>query len=130
MNPPDDNARGLLRLIPQVNELAASAEQAPGCSGVPRQVITRASRELTERLRLDILAGRDLSEEDLSMEKLASEVGAAAAGLMRPSLRRVINASGVVLHTNLGRSPLSPDCLLYTSPSPQDRTRSRMPSSA
>ena len=111
MNPPDDNARGLLRLIPQVNELAASAEQAPGCGGVPRQVITRASRELTERLRLDILAGRDLSEEDLSMEKLASEVGAAAAGLMRPSLRRVINATGVVLHTNLGRSPLSPDAL-------------------
>ena len=61
MNPPDDNARGLLRLIPQVNDLVASAEQASACEGVPRQVITRAAREVTERLRLEILSGRPVA---------------------------------------------------------------------
>ncbi|HEY5493293.1 MAG TPA: L-seryl-tRNA(Sec) selenium transferase [Candidatus Anoxymicrobiaceae bacterium] len=111
MNPPDDNARGLLRLIPQVNELAASAEQAAACDGVPRQVITRVAREVTESLRTEILSGHPVAEEDLSMEKLELEVCAAAARLMRPSLVKVINATGVVLHTNLGRSPLSIDAL-------------------
>jgi L-seryl-tRNA(Ser) seleniumtransferase len=111
MNPPDDNARGLLRLIPQVNDLAASTEQAAACDGVPRQVITRVAREVTESLRTEILSGHLVAEEDLSIEKLEIEVCAAAAMLMRPSLVKVINATGVVLHTNLGRSPLSIDAL-------------------
>ena len=105
MNPPDDNAKGFLRLIPQVNDLVEAAASSEG--GAPRQVLTRVARELTERLRAQILSGRELGEADLSLEKLAAEVSASAGALMRPSLRKVINATGVVLHTNLGRAPLS-----------------------
>jgi L-seryl-tRNA(Ser) seleniumtransferase len=44
---------------------------------------------------------------EVSAEGLAARVERAIEGLARPSLRRVLNASGVILHTNLGRAPLS-----------------------
>lgn len=108
MTPPEENKQALLRLIPQVNELVESAEASGAAPGVPRQVLTEAAREVLERTRNAILSGDGPpSEEELSHAALCARVADEAARSMKPSMRAVINATGVVLHTNLGRSPLS-----------------------
>lgn len=61
-------------------------------------------RRVLDGLRNEIRAGSaEISENGFSIE---TRVERALAGLAAPSLRRVINATGVVLHTNLGRAPL------------------------
>jgi L-seryl-tRNA(Ser) seleniumtransferase len=112
MNPPDKNKKELLRLIPQVNDLVDSASSVASAVGVPRQVLTRAARDVVEGLRARLLEGEGgYAPADLSPERLGEVVAAEAALMMRPSLRKVINATGVVLHTNLGRAPLAPSAL-------------------
>ena len=75
-----------------MEELAASL-------GGPRALAVRAAREAIEEER------RRLSEGEPPGEVTADARGRMAA-LTRPSLRRVLNASGVIVHTNLGRAPL------------------------
>jgi L-seryl-tRNA(Ser) seleniumtransferase len=106
MIPPDEDSRDLLRLIPQVNELADFVEK--GRDGtVPRTLLVAAARSVCERVRDSILS-RDASigPSSLDTARLAAMVEDEAEKLTRPSLRRVVNATGVVLHTNLGRAPL------------------------
>jgi L-seryl-tRNA(Ser) seleniumtransferase len=89
------NNNEALRGLPSVEVLAASL---PG----PRAVAVVAAREVIDERRAGILAG-DEGEPDL--ERLAAE---RAGELSRGALGPVINATGVILHTNLGRAPLAP----------------------
>ncbi len=68
----------------------------------PRRLMVEEVRRVLETMREEIRAGRDIST--LPIEK---RVERNLARLETPSLRRVINATGVVLHTNLGRAPLA-----------------------
>jgi L-seryl-tRNA(Ser) seleniumtransferase len=87
-----------LRRLPSVEELASA-------SGVgSHRLAVTAAREEIALLRERIMGGGD---PDVSAEALASAVGARAALIAAGTLRRVINATGVVLHTNLGRAPLA-----------------------
>jgi len=76
---------------------------------VPREVVVQCIRETLEEVR----AARrsDPPGEDVTTSETAAAVAEAVARRLeanaRPSLRRVVNATGVVIHTNLGRSPLS-----------------------
>jgi L-seryl-tRNA(Ser) seleniumtransferase len=76
----------------------------PRLSGEPRSLAVQAARAVLERARDDIRAGRDPGDP---VESCLAEL---AAG-RRPSLRRVLNATGVIVHTNLGRAPLAPSAL-------------------
>jgi L-seryl-tRNA(Ser) seleniumtransferase len=69
-----------LRALPSVDRLATAVARA----------------ELAER-RAELLAG---AEDEVDLVARARE-------RLRPSLRRVLNATGVIVHTNLGRAPLS-----------------------
>jgi L-seryl-tRNA(Ser) seleniumtransferase len=84
-----------LRDLPSVDELARGHDD-------PRAV--DAARSVLGRARLQIKAGEDPG--DLAA-RLEQELAAARA----PRLRRVINATGVIVHTNLGRAPLAPAAL-------------------
>jgi L-seryl-tRNA(Ser) seleniumtransferase len=68
----------------------------------PRTLIVAEIRRVLEQARAGIRAG------DANAVPIETRVQRALSDLDRPSLRRVINATGVVLHTNLGRAPLAP----------------------
>lgn len=107
MNPPDEQRRALLRLIPQVGELMELALSRDAVSRVPRQVLSRAARNACELARISILESPEPpTPADLAPEALAAMVAGEVERITRPHLRKVINATGVVLHTNLGRAPL------------------------
>lgn len=91
----------LLRRIPKVDEILARPGVAEAVAQGRRNNMTEAARRVTEALRAEILAG---GEPDLSLEQAALRTLAAAAEEDRMSLRPVINATGIVLHTNLGRA--------------------------
>jgi L-seryl-tRNA(Ser) seleniumtransferase len=89
-----------LRELPSVNEVVERL--FPALARFPRAPIVAEARRAIEERRSRILAGGD---DGISVEERVME---ALAALERPSLRRVVNATGVVLHTNLGRAPLGP----------------------
>ena len=68
-------------------------------------MIVDSVREVIDELRKDILEGR--RSQVGTKETLMTEIVARITGKKKKSLRRVINATGVVLHTNLGRANLS-----------------------
>jgi L-seryl-tRNA(Ser) seleniumtransferase len=75
---------------------------------VPRTVLTAAVRDVVSRLRGEILSEPGLSSEAaLAEEALLEEVRKAVDAAMSLNLDRLVNATGVVVHTNLGRSLLS-----------------------
>jgi L-seryl-tRNA(Ser) seleniumtransferase len=84
-----------LRDLPSVDELGRAADDP---------LATAAARAVLDRAREEIRAGADPG--DLT-QRLHAELDA----LRAPSLRRVLNATGVVVHTNLGRAPLPPAAL-------------------
>ncbi len=84
-----------LRDLPSVDELARDERLA----GEPAALVVAAARSALERAREEIRAGHEPG--DLG-ERALRELAAARA----PSLRRALNATGVIVHTNLGRAPL------------------------
>lgn len=92
----------LLRKIPKVDELL----RHPSLSSLSCQhtVLTESVREVIDTLRQQILAGE---EPCLEEESICEEVIRCVTKKTTMSLRPVINATGIVLHTNLGRAKLS-----------------------
>jgi L-seryl-tRNA(Ser) seleniumtransferase len=102
MAPMDRNA--LLRTLPKVDALLEREDLTALAALQPRAVVVAAVREAVEAARARVLAGAD---EAISAADIAADVAALVEARMRPSLRRVVNATGIIVHTNLGRSVLS-----------------------
>ena len=94
------NGSEKLRALPAVHEVLDRL--ADSAARYPRALVVAEIRAVLDQMRTEILAGR---EAGAGVEE---RVARRLAALERPSLRRVINATGVVLHTNLGRAPLGP----------------------
>jgi L-seryl-tRNA(Ser) seleniumtransferase len=98
----------LFRSLPSVNDLLLS----PACQSFlvtnSRNEVLLAVRRVLAELRLEIDSG-DHTESSLTkrIDQLQSAIGKYLASSRQYSLRPVINATGVILHTNLGRAPLS-----------------------
>jgi L-seryl-tRNA(Ser) seleniumtransferase len=98
--------KSLLRLIPKVDSVLDHPAVKELFKTVPELMVKDAVRREIDHARSMVLGGKITDDFDLSLDNVA---GAAAVRVMemdRPRLRRVINATGVVIHTNLGRSPL------------------------
>jgi L-seryl-tRNA(Ser) seleniumtransferase len=102
--PPEVGA--LLRRIPAVDELLAAPRVQHALAVYPRWSVLQAVREVLADRRERVKAGQ-AGEALLDPGALEAAVVEAAAEKAAPSLRAVINATGVVIHTNLGRAPLA-----------------------
>ena len=99
-----ENRQSILREIPKIDELLLDEQLIFFMESTPRAVIVNAAREITERVRTEILVGNRKEAPD--RQEMVSDIRALVEGKKKHSLRHLVNASGVILHTNLGRANL------------------------
>lgn len=99
----------IYRRLPAVDELLRAPELAGALDRFPRSVLLEAARTVLDQLREAINEADEvkLQGREFSIKKIAPLVAGVAEAANRPRLRSVINATGVVLHTNLGRAVLA-----------------------
>jgi len=108
----DYDVRSLYRLLPSLNDLLLSPEFTAILQVESRSIVVRSTREVLLRIKQEISDGQHTHASLGSrVAGLDTEVVTEIARNRRYSLRRVINATGVILHTNLGRAPLSASAL-------------------
>ena len=117
--PRHEGAGTALRSIPSVEQVLSSASLAPLAERVGRRLLTARVRDVLGEIREEIRSGRWLGATNgndgvtpaLVEARVIRSVEQAAAFSLRP----VINATGVILHTNLGRAPLSREMLEHAA---------------
>jgi L-seryl-tRNA(Ser) seleniumtransferase len=99
----------LYRILPSVDDLLHRDELKPLLAREGQSAVTDAARTVLARLREEIGAGRlsDAESVELALKGLEGAVARQVSSDMDFSLQPVINATGVILHTNLGRAPLA-----------------------
>lgn len=97
------------RNLPQVERLLQMSAANSLCAEFGRTAVTDALRETLEFLREQIGAGATADVPDA--QTLLARVGEKLAARRQRGLRRTINATGIVLHTNLGRAPLASEAI-------------------
>ncbi|MEZ5098709.1 MAG: L-seryl-tRNA(Sec) selenium transferase [Thermoleophilia bacterium] len=95
-----------LRALPSVDRLLAEPQLVALTAAHGREPVVEAIRDALQRARDDIRAGIAPGDVAQRAVELLDEASA-------PSLRRVLNATGVVVHTNLGRAPLAADAAAH-----------------
>jgi L-seryl-tRNA(Ser) seleniumtransferase len=105
---PSADQTALLRRLPSVDELLLRPRLAALCNTVERGYAVATIRETLAQVRREIISQGVVEETALSPEALETRILSRVETELAPSLRPVINASGVILHTNLGRAPLIP----------------------
>ena len=95
--------KSLLRRLPSISVILADPEVRRRAAGLRPELVTRIAQEVVEETRAGILSGTDDGEVDAVVERVADRLDS----LQHPKLRAVINGTGVIIHTNLGRSPVS-----------------------
>ncbi|NOZ24142.1 MAG: L-seryl-tRNA(Sec) selenium transferase [Planctomycetes bacterium] len=98
-----------LRRIPSVHQILSAPEMAQALSKHPRSIVTRAVRNVLQGLRSDVRSGKVAAIP--TMAGIAEQVAAEAARLSLGRFCPVINATGIIIHTGLGRAPL-PDAAI------------------
>jgi L-seryl-tRNA(Ser) seleniumtransferase len=107
-----ENQQKWLRMLPAVDQVLERCRKDPFFEDIPKSVVVNSVRQTLDSRRSRILAAeQNLAEESLSGSPLMESVKAAVNKAMTPNLRHLVNATGVVVHTNLGRS-LLPDLVL------------------
>ena len=101
----------LFRHIPSVDRFLQELEGDESLAGLPRQLLKDLLAEFLDLCREEIRAGVITDESPLAFAVLAARAGAYARTRSRPHFRRVVNATGVVIHTNLGRSILAEEAV-------------------
>ena len=97
-----ENNKSKLRFLPKIDDLVAHLEGIWAQYG--KEMVTECAREQIDHMRQTLLSGGDC---EVSMEAACAAVEAELKAIYAPHLHAVINATGVVLHTNLGRAVLS-----------------------
>jgi L-seryl-tRNA(Ser) seleniumtransferase len=93
------------RKIPGVDKVLADKRLERLVETYPHDLLVKVVRQQLEQARTAVTAGKKAS----SLPGIAEAVYKQVKAMEMPSLRPVINATGVILHTNLGRAPLSPE---------------------
>jgi L-seryl-tRNA(Ser) seleniumtransferase len=109
----DDIRKEMLKQLPKIDEVLLILEKQNIYDLAPRDIVKETCRRVVQELRDKVVNAfkKEISELSLNATAVAREVEKSIKGLYRYSLRRVVNATGVILHTNLGRAPLCPEAL-------------------
>lgn len=106
----------LSKHLPQVDKLIKRAKEK-GFSGTPSALLKMAVTKLLKRQRELIYSGKFTENMSLvSEEKFEQELSDMIKMISKPSMKNVINATGTIIHTNLGRAPLSHEILQEIAP--------------
>src|SRR5512138_2059995 len=96
-----------VRKLPKADRLLEAADRAGLVARLGHGPVMEAVRATLDRIRKEVLAGGTCPPE----ERIAADLVADLARPGRGTLRPVVNATGVVVHTNLGRAPLSEEAI-------------------
>ena len=108
----DDQTQILLRRLPGVDRLLECAQNSETLSQVPHTVLRNAARTALDALRHQLLKGDPLPDAgEVEEAAVLQRIEALVTTAMQPNLRQTINATGIVIHTNLGRSLLCQDAI-------------------
>ncbi len=105
-----DPRRELLRSLPSVNDLLRLEQLARAKEQAGHALTVKVIRAALDHVRDEIASGE--LDRTPTPDELAAHVLSALRAAARPSVRRVINATGVIIHTGLGRSVL-PEAALH-----------------
>lgn len=109
---PTASQKQLLRKLPGVDHLLEQADRDAILVAVPRSVLTRSIRTVLDDLRKTIIgAGIGVDESLLTDNAVMEAVREKTAQAMAPNLKPLVNATGIVIHTNLGRSLLAAEAV-------------------
>ncbi len=95
------------RQLPGVDKVLSDERLTRLAGKYPHDLLVSVIRQCLENERLSITAGKPCASLDEIVASIVNQLEA----LEKPTLRRVVNASGVILHTNLGRAPISQEAL-------------------
>ncbi len=98
----------LLRQIPSVDELLRSARMVKLADRIPRDLVIEVAREVLSSVRAEITGETGVTVLPVIPTDLEDVIAREVERILSRKLLPVINATGVILHTNLGRAPLSP----------------------
>lgn len=103
-----DKTKNLLKKLPSVDRMLGLVAAVEGMADVPRSVLADSVRQIIDSMRSAVLGHKpELAPSDFEDQAIIEKVSDEVARRMQPRLRRTINATGVVIHTNLGRSLLA-----------------------
>ncbi|OGP68016.1 MAG: L-seryl-tRNA(Sec) selenium transferase [Deltaproteobacteria bacterium RBG_16_44_11] len=109
----DEKRKALLKTLPKIDEVILLLEKKDIYSLAPRELVKETCRMAVQKLREKIVNVKKKGTAEFFADAagVAREVENIIKGFYRYNLRRVVNATGVILHTNLGRAPLCPEAL-------------------
>ncbi len=113
-NSTQNSLQDRLRKLPAVDTLLAQMAENPAFKEIPRTVMVGAIRQSIDELRAAIKsAGNSFPESELDPDAIGRRISDKVASAMTENLVRLVNATGVVVHTNLGRSLLAADAVRH-----------------
>jgi len=107
-----EKQQALLKMLPGVDHLLELTKTDVFFEDIPKSVLVACARRVVENHRTAILDGSpDITAKNLTDALTLAKVKGSVQEAIRPNLRPTINATGVVVHTNLGRSLLVSDAI-------------------
>lgn len=106
------NKSEMLRSLPGVDRMLERLKTVSAFDGVPRSLQIAAIRAVVDTVRSEILESQNgPTQEAISESFLLERIQSKVRQLMSPNVKHLVNATGVIVHTNLGRSLLAAEAL-------------------
>ena len=107
----DEKKQESMKFLPKIDELLTALSGNEVCKKISKNILKKLCQQAVATKRKEIATASKTAPRNDLTQQIISEVISAVQRLITPQLQKVINATGVILHTNLGRAPLCEDAL-------------------